>query len=174
MSVEWFAPGFAEQLADAWDKGPQVFRNVLSAPLFTPQEFIQAIVATAAEYFADPNKCAGRVYVAGEPLKPEQLTPFLPASVDQRVEDYLARLTSTHPDFGVILAGCERHIPAIRERFLPLLHRVFSRVGYPMRTNSCIYAGTYRSISGSRTVSRHSRHRLGKRRNRPVSSLGAG
>jgi hypothetical protein len=145
MNAEWFSTGFAEQLADAWDQGPHVFRNVLSAPLFSPREFIEAIVATAAEYFADPNRRAGRVYVAGEPLKPEQLAPFLPTSLDQSVEDYLAGLTRTHPDFAVILAGCERHIPAIRERFLPLLHAVFSRVGYPMRTNSCIYAGTYRT-----------------------------
>ncbi len=56
MNVASFAAGFAEQLADAWDKGPHVFRDVLTASLFTPREFMEAILGTAEDYFADPDK----------------------------------------------------------------------------------------------------------------------
>lgn len=146
MGDQLFAPGLAEQLASAWDTGPRVFRQVLTGPAFSPREYMEGVVGTARDYVANPTNRCGRVFVAGEVVKPEQLPPFLPTSPSQAIDAYIAALTSVHPDFAVVLNGCERYIPSIRARFIPLLHDLFSHVGYPVQTSlGCIYSGTYRT-----------------------------
>ena len=60
----------------------------------------------------------------------------------------MSRIRRAHPqdEIGIVLDNCEKHVPAMRDRLIPALHYLFSRVGYPARRNHlCLYAGTYRS-----------------------------
>jgi hypothetical protein len=145
-----FVPGFAERLAEQWGRGPRIFRDALRAPALTERELMSAILGTAADYLADPGVKVppGRVFLAGEVVKPEQLASFLPRGGAEDCTQYVSRIRQAHPqeEIGIILDNCEKHIGAVRDRLTPVLHGLFSRVGYPARQNhACIYAGTYRT-----------------------------
>jgi hypothetical protein len=89
----------------------------------------------------------GRIFVGGEAVKPERLASFVPTAAET-CQQYVRRIRQAHPrdGIGIILDNCEKHVPAMRDRLVPALHHVFSRVGYPARRNHlCVYAGTYRS-----------------------------
>ena len=149
-TTELFVPELAERLAEQWGRGPHVYRGALRAPALTEREFMAAILGTAADYLADPGVKVppGRVFLAGEVVKPEQLAAFLPRGDAEDCAQYVSRIRQAHPreEVGIILDNCEKHIGAVRDRLIPLLHGLFSRVGYPARQNhACIYAGTYRT-----------------------------
>jgi hypothetical protein len=146
MADDCFAPGFVEQLADAWGAGPRVFRDVLSSPVFAPRDIMDSILGATADYAADANTRYARVFVGSNIIKPEQVPLFLPASASESCDEYVRRITAVHPDFSFIVSACEKYSPAIRERFVPLLHGLFSRVGYPVRAHlGCLYMGTYKT-----------------------------
>ena len=146
MADAVFKPGIAEQLAAVWDTGPAVLRGALTAPLFSSREYLTGILGTARDFAADPKNRFGRVFVRGEVVTPEQLPAFLPSGPSEDIEEYVGRVARAHDDFAVILNACERYIPAIRATFVPLLHGLFSRVGYPVQSSlACIYSGTYQT-----------------------------
>jgi hypothetical protein len=140
-------PTLAASIAEHWNRGPVVFRDVLREPLFNLDEFMRGVKGTAAAYIKDPSNRAGRIFVEGEVIKPSQIPSFMPRGDSETFPEYINRLRSLYPnDFSIILANCEAHIPVVRDRLTPLLHGLFSRVGYPVRRNhACIYAGTYRA-----------------------------
>lgn len=148
--IDIFTPGFAENLTAQWDQGPRLFRHVLRSPLFTEREFMKALLGAANDYVADPSARVppGRIFLGSQVAKPEQLAPLLPRGPAENCEQYVRRVRQAHPqdEIGFVLDNCERHLPAMRDRLMPALHWLFSRVGYPARRNHlCIYAGTYRS-----------------------------
>ena len=148
--MDGFNPDFAERLAAQWNLGPRVFHNALRSPMFAGREVMTALVGAARDYLADPGARVppGRIYLGADVVKPEQLAPLLPQGAAETCEQYVSRIRRTHPrdDIGIVLDNCEKHVPAMRERLIPALHYLFSRVGYPARRNHlCLYAGTYRS-----------------------------
>jgi hypothetical protein len=117
--------------------------------MIAEREFMAALRGAAMDYAAAPTARVppGRIFLSGEPVKPEQLAPFLPGGAET-CQQYVSRIRTAHPrdGIGIILDNCEKHVPAMRDRLVPALHHVFSRVGYPARRNHlCVYAGTYRS-----------------------------
>ncbi len=142
--------GFAEALAAQWGREPRVFRDVLSGPVFSEDELMAGLLGTAADYAANTGAAVppGRLFVNGVSVTPDRLAPFLPRGLEESCQDYVGRIRRDHPgdEISIVLDGCERHMPGTRERLVPVLHRLFSRVGYPARHNhTCIYAGTYRT-----------------------------
>jgi hypothetical protein len=145
-----FAPDFAEQLIAQWNTGPRVFSGALRSSIFTPAEFMTALRGAADEYRANPSARVppGRLYVNSEPAGADRLAALLPAGGGETAEQYVARIGDVlHGDeVGIVLDNCEQHVPAMRDGLVPVLHRLFSKVGYPARRNHlCIYAGNYRS-----------------------------
>lgn len=64
----------------------------------------------------------------------------------QPFDDYAKRLEIEFPrqDVSIILDRCEKGMPRARRLVRPLLHGLFSIVGYPARINhTCLYAGRY-------------------------------
>ena len=148
-SIDGFVPDFADTLTARWNHGPRVFHNALRSPLFTDRDFMTAVRGAARDYIADPTArvAPGRVYLNHEAIKPEQLGPLLPRGSED-CEQYMGRVRRDRPqdEVGIVLDGCEKYVPAMRDALVPTLHGLFSRVGYPARRNHlCIYAGTYRS-----------------------------
>ena len=148
--TDGFNLDFAESLTAQWNRGPRVFHNALRSPMFADGEVMTALVGAATDYLADPGARVppGRIYLGAEVVKPEQLAPLLPKGPAETCEQYVNRIRRTHPreDIGIVLDNCEKHVPAMRDRLIPVLHYLFSRVGYPARRNHlCLYAGTYRS-----------------------------
>jgi hypothetical protein len=149
-SMSGFDPTFAETLTGQWNHGPRVFRNALRAPLFDDRDFMTALRGAARDYIADPGARVppGRLFLNGETVKPQQLAPLLPQSAAETCDHYVSRIVQAHPrdGIGIVLDNCEKHVPAMRDALVPILHHLFSRVGYPARRNHlCIYAGNYRS-----------------------------
>ncbi len=149
-SMDGFTANFAASLVAQWNQGPCVYRNALRSPMFTEREFMTALLGAAMDYVADPSASVppGRVFLGGQVVKPEQLAPLLPRGAAETCEQYVSRIRQAHPqdEIGIVLDNCEKHIPAMRNRLIPALHYLFSRVGYPARRNHlCLYAGTYRS-----------------------------
>ena len=117
--------------------------------MFTEREFMTALLGAAMDYVADPTARVppGRIFLGAEVVRPEQLRPLLPGGAETCAQ-YVKRIRHAHPqdDLGIVLDNCEKHVPAMRDRLIPSLHSLFSRVGYPARRNHlCLYAGTYRS-----------------------------
>jgi hypothetical protein len=147
--TDGFEPNFAENLLARWNAGPHVFRRALRSPMIAEGEFMTALRGAASDYAAEPNARVppGRIFLGGEAVKPEHLAPFLPRGAET-CQQYVSRIRQAHPHdgIGIILDNREKHVPAMRDRLVPALHHVFSRVGYPARRNHlCVYAGTYRS-----------------------------
>jgi hypothetical protein len=143
-----FTPGTAEKLSAQWGKGPVVFRNALCAPIFTKREFMAGVVGATREFATNPEVPSGRVFIDGKAAKPDQLRPFLVDGDEQTFEQYVAGIREALPrkEVSIILDKCEKHMSSVRQRITPLLHDLFSHVGYPARANhACIYAGTYKT-----------------------------
>lgn len=150
MSPDDFEPHFAESLVAQWGRGPHLFRNALRRPMFADGEFMAAMLGASKDYAANPGAAdpPGRLFLGSEQVKPEDLPPLMPRSSAETRQEFVSRIRQSHPNdqFGVVLDNCEKHVPSMRDRLVPTLHHLFSRVGYPARRNHlCIYAGTYRS-----------------------------
>lgn len=138
----------ATQIANAWDGPPRLFKNALSAPLFTPAEFIQALSTTAQAMASGRKEPFGRANLAGRSPAIHELLAFFPGPDIRSFEQYEAQVGQAFPgsEFSVILDKVDIALPSIRRKLTPTLHGLFGRVGYPARgIHSCIYAGTYSS-----------------------------
>ena len=45
--------------------------------------------------------------------------------------DYYDFIRLSDTELGIVLDNCEKHVPSMRDRLVPALHHLFSRVGYP-------------------------------------------
>ena len=139
---------FAKQLSEAWGRAPRVFRDVLPVPMFSSEQFLQALARTAQAMVDGEREPVGRASLDGRSPAIHELMHFFPASGVIGFEQYEAQVAASFPgaEFSVILDKVELVLPDLRERLEPALHALFGRVGYPVRgIHSCIYAGTYGS-----------------------------
>lgn len=136
------------ELAKAWNGGPRLFEGILDSPIFEATDFHRALQATTSAMATGIAEPSGRWGINGREASPSEVQSFLPDNRSESFETYESRLRSTFPgdEFHIIIDGIDSASPALRDKLTPLLHSLFSRVGYPVRgIHSCIYAGNYRS-----------------------------
>ena len=114
--IDGFVPGFAGMLAAQWNRGPRVFPNALTSPMFTEREFMAALLGAAKDYAADPKSRVppGRIYVVAHSFG---CLAAVQAAFDYRESiDGLMLVAPADPDrFGLGAAIPERPlgVPAI-------------------------------------------------------------
>ena len=145
-NLELFQRGAAQRIGAEWEKGPVVLRNVVLDPIFSQSDFMRGLLYASREHLQSPPAPPWRVFVDGKPAAPEQLQRLAVQTDAEPFEGYAKRSEIEFPsqDVSIILDRCEKSIPQVRRLLTPLLHDLFSIVGYPARMNhTCIYAGRY-------------------------------
>jgi len=111
---------------------------------------MSGLLYASQKYRKSPPPPPWRVFVDGRPAAKEELQRLAVQSEAQPFEDYAKRLELEFPkqDVSIILDRCEKGLPRVRRSLMPLLHDLFSIVGYPARLNhACLYAGRYRTTA---------------------------
>ena len=150
VNTRIFRQETARRIEAEWEKGPAILEKALFEPLFDHPDFMRGILHASRQYLQSPPPPPWRVFVDGKPATPAQLRWLAVQDEEQTFEGYAKTLDLEFPkrEVSIILDGCETGIPQIRRLLTPLLHDLFSIVGYPARLNhACLYAGRYRTTA---------------------------
>lgn len=138
----------ALEIVKAWGKRPHIFKNVLKSHVFEPNDFFNALVATASAMSNGLSEPSGRANLNGRLAATHEISLFFPKPNTATFQDYEAQVDNSFSgqEYSIILDRIDVALPEMRTRISPLLHHLFDQVGYPVRgIHSCIYAGNYGS-----------------------------